>query len=124
MFFISFLTVAEKYNAALQIAPKELGLHASYYHKLSDNQALGAEIDGKVSTKECVATVGYSFDIPGSETSVKSKPSLFYRPLTRVLLYPWISPNPSKFDQVHFEFILHFIVMTSIDYLHPTLYSI
>lgn len=55
------------------MAPVEQGLHASYYHKLNDNQAVGVEIDGKRSTKECVATVGYSFEIPGAETIVKSE---------------------------------------------------
>lgn len=58
-------------NAAIQVAPAELGLHASYYHKLNDNQAFGVELEGKRTTKECVATVGYSFEIPGAETTVK-----------------------------------------------------
>ncbi|XP_067936584.1 mitochondrial import receptor subunit TOM40 homolog [Watersipora subatra] len=62
----------ESYNAALQISPLELGVHASYYHKLTSSQAVGVELEGRGATGECNTTVSYSFDIPGADCVVKA----------------------------------------------------
>lgn len=69
MYFVAYL--ADNYNAAVQISPLELGLHASYYHKLNDNQAVGVELEGRSIAAECTSTLAYSFDIPGADCTVK-----------------------------------------------------
>lgn len=63
--------LAEDYSAAVQISPLELGLHASYYHKINENQAIGVELEGRSAASECTSTLAYSFDIPGAECTVK-----------------------------------------------------
>ena len=51
----------------------DLGIHASYYHKLTENQTLGVELEGKGAQGEAVSTVGYSFDIPGADCNIKGE---------------------------------------------------
>ena len=63
--------LADNWSAAVQVSPMELGLHTSYLHKLNPQQSVGVELDGKVATGECVATLGYCFEIPAAETTVK-----------------------------------------------------
>lgn len=55
----------------MQVAPLEMGLHASYWHKLNANQSIGVEIEGKGAAGECATTLGYAFDIPGANCVVK-----------------------------------------------------
>lgn len=61
----------DNWSGAVQVSPLELALHASYYHKLNDNQAIGVELEGRGAAGECATTLGYSFDIPGAECTVK-----------------------------------------------------
>jgi len=64
---------AEKWSSTVQVAPLEIGLHASYWHKLNANQSIGVEIEGKGAAGECATTLGYAFDIPGANCVVKAQ---------------------------------------------------
>ncbi|XP_064651010.1 mitochondrial import receptor subunit TOM40 homolog 1-like [Lineus longissimus] len=75
---IAVFTLAARYSSkdwqfSTNVCPSAGGAHACYYHKVNDNLQLGMEMEGSLRMQECTATIGYQYDLPNANITMRGQ---------------------------------------------------
>lgn len=75
---ISVLSLAgrltgEDWQASANISPLAGNVHACYFHKISDQLSVAAELETSLRLQESTATIGYQVEIPNAHTTFKAQ---------------------------------------------------
>ena len=65
------LFAADNWQASANITPTAGGVHACYYHKISNTFQMGVEMEGSLRIQEFTGTVGYQLELPSADITFR-----------------------------------------------------